>query len=119
MKSFLKEIASAEFVFCPRGVGSSSFRLYETLMVGSVPIVTGMNQFPFKLDENVSWGRFAVRGPTTLTVDSIQESIKQLDYIRTGDRYPTMRYTGIDFWEKYCKQQSLNDYIIKNYVCNS
>ena len=38
-KRFLEEIKSSKFVFCPRGNGIDTHRLWETLYMGSIPIV--------------------------------------------------------------------------------
>ena len=38
-KKFLEEIKSSKFVFCPRGNGIDTHRLWETLYMGSIPIV--------------------------------------------------------------------------------
>jgi len=38
-KQFLKDIKSSKFVFCPRGNGIDTHRLWETLYMGSIPIV--------------------------------------------------------------------------------
>ncbi len=36
---FLREIRSSKFVFCPRGNGIDTHRIWETLYMGSIPIV--------------------------------------------------------------------------------
>jgi hypothetical protein len=38
-KNYLREIRSSKFVFCPRGNGIDTHRLWETLYMGSIPIV--------------------------------------------------------------------------------
>jgi hypothetical protein len=38
-KRFLREIKKSKFVFCPRGNGIDTHRLWETLYMGSIPIV--------------------------------------------------------------------------------
>jgi hypothetical protein len=38
-KKFLVDIKSSKFVFCPRGNGIDTHRLWETLYMGSIPIV--------------------------------------------------------------------------------
>ena len=48
IKDFLNEVSLSKFTFCPRGNGSSSFRLFESLEAGSVPIITGMIDYPFR-----------------------------------------------------------------------
>ena len=45
---FLREIKSSKFVLCPRGNGLDTHRLWETLYMGSIPIVKrdiGYNDF--------------------------------------------------------------------------
>jgi len=47
-KTFLREIKSHHFVLCPRGNGLDTHRLWETLYMGSIPIVKrelGYEQF--------------------------------------------------------------------------
>ena len=38
-KMYLEEVRNHTFVFCPRGVGYDTHRLWETLYMGSIPIV--------------------------------------------------------------------------------
>jgi hypothetical protein len=38
-KAFLEDIRNHEFVLCPRGGGIDTHRLWETLYMGSIPIV--------------------------------------------------------------------------------
>ena len=47
-KTFLKELRDHKFVLCPRGNGIDTHRLWETLYMGSIPIVKrccAMNEF--------------------------------------------------------------------------
>ena len=34
-----RDIAESEFVLCPSGLGFDTYRLWETLILGSIPIV--------------------------------------------------------------------------------
>lgn len=38
-RKFLREVKNSKFVFCPRGNGIDTHRLWETLYMGSIPIV--------------------------------------------------------------------------------
>jgi hypothetical protein len=38
-RQFLRDIRSSKFVFCPRGNGIDTHRIWETLYMGSIPIV--------------------------------------------------------------------------------
>jgi len=38
-KAYANVVGESQFVLCPRGIGSSSFRLYETMQAGRVPVI--------------------------------------------------------------------------------
>lgn len=38
-QEYARTISSSQFVLCPRGIGTSSIRLYETLEAGRVPVI--------------------------------------------------------------------------------
>jgi len=106
---FLRKIAQAKFVFAPRGMGSSSFRLYQSFMAGSVPIVTGMNDYPFS--EQVDWDTMCLRGKLHDLPALIKQS-KSLDYQTYCDN-------GKKFWDNYCRHDRLHErllsYVKSNY----
>jgi hypothetical protein len=57
---FLRKTSESIFSLCPRGYGASSFRFYEALQLGAVPIfVTDKAWFPF--DDVVDWDSFSIR----------------------------------------------------------
>jgi len=45
-KAFADTLRSSPFVLCPRGLGTSSFRLFETLQAGRVPVIIADNWVP-------------------------------------------------------------------------
>jgi hypothetical protein len=108
INKFLEEIAKSKYVFAPRGDGSSSFRLYESMMVGSIPIVTGMNDYPF--ENNVNWDTFSIR--TTLDFDGLKAAAKRT---REVD-YDDMKAKAIDFYDNYCDTSTLHTKLI-NELC--
>ena len=100
---FLFKIANSKFIFCPRGVGSSSFRLYQSFMVGSVPIVTGMKDYPFS--DEVDWDDMCVRGDLD-DIDGLIEKSKTVDYEK-------LRENGMKFWDEYCRHDKLYEKLKK------
>lgn len=96
---FLKTIAQARFVFAPRGIGSSSFRAYQAMMAGSVPIITGMNDYPFS--DIVDWDKICIRGELSNIHDLIRES--------ANINYNDYRSSAISFWDEYCAYEKLYD----------
>lgn len=100
VKQFLLKTAEAKYCFAPRGIGTSSYRLYQALMVGTVPIVSGMKDYPFR---EVAWRRFCVINDR-----------HQTNYGALFDgRCEKMRQIGMSFWDDYvfiprCYQKLVN-----------
>jgi hypothetical protein len=57
-RRFAETIARSRFVLCPRGIGTSTYRLYETLELGRVPVILSDNWVP---PIGPTWERFTVR----------------------------------------------------------
>jgi hypothetical protein len=103
IKKFLLNLSKSKFGFAPRGLGSNSFRLYECLMVGTIPISTDVIEYPFS--DEVDWDSFTVRG----SLDNIDELIKKSKEID----YHKFRTYGIDFWDNYIKINKCYDKLKK------
>lgn len=105
--NFLHELSQCKFVFAPRGVGSSSFRLYESMSVGAVPIITGQPDFPFR--EFVNWNDMSL---FSRPVEGVRytHGLNQL-ITRARDmsviELQAMRQNAIEFWDKYCRHDVL------------
>lgn len=100
LMSFLYRISKSRFVFAPRGIGSSSFRAYQAMMVGSIPIITGMNDYPFK--NNVDWDEISIRGELGELNFLIKKALN-ISY----NKYEAMQEQAIYFWDNYCKHDIL------------
>ncbi len=58
-EAFLQVTSSSKFTLCPRGYGKTSFRLYEALKLGSIPIYIYDDCFlPYR--EILDWSKLAV-----------------------------------------------------------
>jgi hypothetical protein len=53
-------VRDSAFVLCPRGGGTSTFRLFEAMMLGRVPVIVSDQWVP---PEGPQWDRFSVRVP--------------------------------------------------------
>jgi len=102
-KDFCARISKAKYCFAPRGVGSSSFRLYQSMMAGTVPIESGMNDYPFK--EFVDWGKFTIKN---------EKNLKSL--LTNEEKYVILRKNAIDFWDKYVDIPSCDKVIFESYI---
>jgi hypothetical protein len=57
--TYVKTIKSSKFSLCPRGVGKTSYRLYESMMLGTVPVIISDNWKP-PLNYLLNWDEFSV-----------------------------------------------------------
>jgi hypothetical protein len=65
---FAELLYRSKFVLCPRGMGTSSIRLYETMAAGRVPVIIADDWVP---PAGPEWGTFAIRWPENRAEDLI------------------------------------------------
>tara|TARA_Y100000592_G_scaffold91981_1_gene152998 strand:+ start:2321 stop:3196 length:876 start_codon:yes stop_codon:yes gene_type:complete len=106
MKDFCRRLSRADYAFAPRGVGSSSFRLYQAMMSGAVPIVSGMAEYPFS--DEVDWNEFCI----------INERQDQYDFVSliNSPNYEQMRDKAIQFWEDYVRVENCDKRLFDKYL---
>jgi len=96
MKDFCADVAQAKYSFCPRGIGTSSFRLYQSLMVGSIPIVWGQKEYPFS--NRIDWNKIVI--DITNNIDCKNDVLRIIESI-SENQYFEMREAGIEAWDNY------------------
>jgi hypothetical protein len=57
-RSYARSITDSFFVLCPRGGGASTFRLFETMMLGRVPVIVSDQWVP---PVGPDWSSFSLR----------------------------------------------------------
>ena len=72
---YIQTLARSKFVLCPRGIGPSSWRLFETMRMGRVPVVISDDWVP---PGGIDWESFVVRVPEA-EVNSIPERLTELE----------------------------------------
>lgn len=84
------------FTLCPRGYGKTSFRLYEAMNLGSVPVY--IYDDPWIPFDNVGWEEFCL----FIEPDEINEDlVKHMrNIIADKDRYENMRNKAIQMSER-------------------
>jgi len=73
-KTYTDAIAESKFVLCPRGIGPSSLRLYETIEAGRVPVIISDS---WVAPPQIDWN-FAVRIPEW-EIGSIPKRLRQME----------------------------------------
>jgi Exostosin family len=59
-RRYVDAIQDSAFVLCPRGLGTSTFRLFEAMMLGRVPVVLSDQWVP---PNGPDWDAFSIRVP--------------------------------------------------------
>ena len=99
-KKFCEKLAKSKYVFCPRGEGSSSFRLFQSLMSGSVPIISGMEDRPFS---DQDWESFAEFG-------------ENYSSLPLEGEYNLKREKGMKFWDDFCHIEKCDRVLFDRYL---
>jgi glycosyltransferase involved in cell wall biosynthesis len=111
LRFFLDTTVSSRFTLCPRGYGPASFRLYEAMQLGSVPVYISDNHVLPWSDE-LDWEEFCV------VID--EKNITDLDatLINISDeRYEYMRMRSRELYEDYFTLQGVTANILKRIEC--
>lgn len=95
-QQFIANMVDSDYVFCCRGSGNYSYRLYETLCLGRIPLIYETdNRYPF--DQSVDWSELGVRvdEKNALSVGDIVN-----DHFRSmsAETYRIRQIAGRKFW---------------------
>lgn len=104
---FRNVVRDSTFSLCPRGSGITSFRMYEAIQIGSIPVyVSDIFRKPF--ENKVNWDEFCitVKLEDIGTIESTLRAIKQpqIDRMRTKCK---------EVYEKYFNMQGCCDEILE------
>jgi hypothetical protein len=85
-QKFVDITSSSKFGLAPRGYGKSSFRLYEIMQLGTVPVYIS-DDFYLPWSDELDWSEFCVLidEDNLRDVDSILKSISESDYQKLLD----------------------------------
>lgn len=100
-KTYAESVAGSKFVLCPRGIGPSSLRLYETMEAGRVPVIISDD---WMAPEHTDWS-FAVRIPEW-EVAAIPNRLRKLE-----NEWEDRRKAARAAWEKsYAPEHMFNTF---------
>ncbi len=111
---FLATTARSKFTLCPRGYGAQSFRFYEALQLGSIPVYihNGVEWTPYS--DIIDWKTFSV----VLHIDEIS-SLKDILCSFTDKQILDMKEAGKAAYENYFALHNLPQHIINNLTQNN
>lgn len=94
---YVRTIHRSKFVLAPRGLGPSSWRLFETMRAGRVPVVISDDWVP---PNDVDWEKFAVR-LAERDVSQIPARLERLEP-RAGEMGRFARQAYVDNFSSLC-----------------
>jgi hypothetical protein len=106
--NYIKLIEKSMFSLCPRGTGHSSIRLFETMSMGSIPIIISDN-FIKPLETYLNWDDFSV----TVKESDIHNIPKILSKFDSSD-IKKMSDKAFNIYHKYFSNNNLDKSIIIN-----
>ncbi len=101
-------ISDSYFSICPRGFGPTSFRLYESIGLGSVPVYVS-DTFVLPFSEIIDWSKLAV----IIKPNEINKIPKIINEILNSNKYVEMLEYGSYCFENYFNFSYLDQYIRK------
>jgi len=100
---YVNLLATSHFSLCPRGTGISSVRLFESLAMGSIPIIIADNYSP-PLGDLLNWEEFSVSIPED-SISEIPNLVSQL--LKDKSRLKRMGERGMDVYDSYFSNENL------------
>jgi len=102
-------INNSIFTLCPRGYGPTSFRLYESIQMKSIPIYIS-DKFWLPYENEIKWSKFAL----CINENQINNIPQIVDNIIKEKKYEEMIKEGQCIYEKYFTWESIIKNIVKN-----
>lgn len=94
------------FCLCPRGYGKSSYRFYEAMQLGSIPVyVSDLKWCPF--EDEIDWNEFSI----LIDINNIQ-NIDSILSSYSKERIKQIQNNLHKYWKKYFTMESVCKKII-------
>lgn len=96
------------FTLCPRGYGKTSFRLYEAMQLGSVPVyISDIHWLPYT--KFVDWKKFCL----VIKPEEIKDLPKRLGSLVSSGEHRVMAAEAKRVYEEYFSFESMFKWILK------
>ena len=106
---YIENIKNSDMVLCCRGAGNFSYRLYETLSVGRIPIIIDTD-ISLPCDDVIKWSNFIITTPETINED-IEKWWDNID----EKKYKSLQKYSRDIYEKFLCPSGFFNYITNNW----
>lgn len=104
-EEYKTNMKSSDLVLCCRGAGNFSFRLYETLSCGKIPIIIDTD-ISLPCNDVVNWNKFIITTPESI-VNDIKQWWKNMD----NKKYAEIQRYSRSIYENYLNPVGFAEYI--------
>lgn len=102
--------AKSKFTLCPRGYGKTSFRLYEAMQLGSVPVYISDEHYLPWIDE-LDWNEFCV-----LIKPNQIEQLKEILMSYSDEKINKMVKTAQELYHEYFSLDGVCSQIVSRLI---
>lgn len=102
---FVGKLRESYIALCPRGYGGSSFRFFEAMQMGVVPVLVGdLDTRPFK--KFIPWDRMSLYTSSVYDLQTTLDSLQPAELVEMGE-------CACSFWENELTYQRWCKYVLK------
>lgn len=108
-QEFIDNMVNSDYVLCCRGSGNYSFRVYETLCMGRIPVIVAPDSLlPF--ESHIDWENYCLIVQES-DLQSISQRVVQHYSSLSRDAYLEMQVACRKIWETYLSPQGFFSHI--------
>ncbi|WP_209125434.1 exostosin family protein [Alkalihalobacillus sp. BA299] len=98
---FVNKLLESYISLCPRGIGVNSYRFFESMQMGVVPLIIGdVDTRPFK--KYIEWERVSFYLPSVHQLNEVLDSVNKKELLQMG-REASMIWKEKLQYQKWCK----------------
>jgi hypothetical protein len=113
LNQFYANMNESQYIFCYRGWGNFSIRLYETLACGRIPVIIKTdNNLPFA--KEIDWNMFPVI--EAADAKNIAQQLLSFHSKLSNEQFVGLQYKSRELWEKYMTYKGFMTNIITGYL---
>jgi hypothetical protein len=113
-REYFENLENNIFTFCYRGAGNFSYRFYETLMMGRIPVLVNTDCV-FLHKDKISNDVGLIVNEVDITPDQLSEKIKDY-YEKNKSKLTEIQIQNRKIWEDYYSPIGFLNYMKKNYT---
>jgi hypothetical protein len=114
IKEYDELLSETDYVLCPRGLGNSSIRFYETLSSGATPILIDTNSGLPKIPNEKFWETNILKVGLFSNWRSFIQN--DWDYLKRGDNYSMRQKQNRETFTRNLEVNQFFNELFKNYI---